>query len=241
VISFVIPAHNEEELLARTLAALDASVLALGEAYEVIVVDDSSTDRTPQIAAEHGAAVVHVACRQIAGARNAGGRAAKGELLFFVDADTMVTEPALRAAAGALRRGAIGGGACVRFDGDVPTYGFVLERLLRLVSPYVSLAPGCFLYCWRSAFDQAGGFDERVYWSEEVWFARRLRGMGRFVVLREWVITSGRKVRVHSALEMLGLGAWLAWRGSAALGERHHFWYGPRGANHPGVVSRPPA
>lgn len=241
MISFILPAHNEEELLGRSLAALQAAAATLGEPYEVIVVDDSSTDRTPQIAAEHGAAVVHVGCRQIAGARNAGGRAATGELLFFIDADTMVTEPALRAAVRALRGGAIGGGACVRFDGDVPTYGFVLERLLRLVTPYISLAPGCFLYCWRKAFEQAGGFDERVYWSEEVWFARRLRGMGRFVVLREWVITSARKVRAHSALEMLGLGALLAWRGRAALGERHQFWYGPRGASSEKMVSRRPA
>jgi glycosyltransferase involved in cell wall biosynthesis len=242
VISFVVPAHNEAELLGRTLIALDASALAFGEAYEVIVVDDSSTDRTPQIAAEHGAAVIHVGCRQIAGARNAGGRAAKGELLFFVDADTMVTEPALRAAVRVLRGGAIGGGACVRFDGDVPPYGSVLERVLRLVSPYVSLAPGCFMYCWRTAFESVGGFDERVYWSEEVWFARRLRGVGRFVVLREWVITSARKLRAHSALEMLGLGALLAWRGRASLGERHRFWYGPRGdASSAKAVSRPPA
>jgi glycosyltransferase involved in cell wall biosynthesis len=241
MLSFVVPAHNEEELLGRSLAALHAAAGALGEAYEVIVVDDSSTDRTPQIAAEHGAAVLQVGCRQIAGARNAGGRAANGELLFFVDADTMVTESALGAAIRALRRGAIGGGVCVRFDGDVPPYGKVLERVLGLVSPYISLAPGCFIYCWRNAFAAVGGFNEQVYWSEEVWFARRLAGLGRFVVLREWVITSGRKVRAHSALEMLGLGVLLAWRGTAALGERHRFWYGPRGANHPKIVSRPPA
>jgi glycosyltransferase involved in cell wall biosynthesis len=241
MISFVLPAHNEEELLGRSLAALHAAAGALGEAYEVIVVDDASTDRTPEIAKESGAAVIHVACRQIAATRNAGGRAAKGELLFFVDADTMITEQALAAAVRVLRGGAIGGGACVRFDGEVPTYGFVLERVLRLVSPYISLAPGCFIYCWRNAFATVGGFDEQVYWSEEVWFARQLARLGRFVVLREWVITSGRKVRAHSALEMLGLGALLAWRGRAALGERHRFWYGPRGANRPAVVSRPPA
>ena len=69
-----------------------------GEPYEVIVVVDASTDRTHEIALRHGARVVPVNFRQIAATRNAGGRSAVGELLFFVDADTVVTTLAVRAA-----------------------------------------------------------------------------------------------------------------------------------------------
>src|SRR3989442_1575013 len=94
VISFIIPAHNEEELIGRTLSALHQSARALGEPYEAIVANDSSTDRTGAIALEHGARVVAVNRRQIAATRNAGARAAIGDMFIFVDADTMVTKRA---------------------------------------------------------------------------------------------------------------------------------------------------
>ena len=50
VISFILPAHNEEALLGRTLSALHESARALGEPYEAIVANDASTDRTGEIA-----------------------------------------------------------------------------------------------------------------------------------------------------------------------------------------------
>src|SRR5688572_8616158 len=115
MISFVIPAHNEAELIGRTISAIHESARALGESYEVIVADDASTDATGSLAFEHGARVVTVSFRRIAATRNAGARAAIGEFLFFVDADTVVRMPALRSALRALRGGAVGGGAAVRF------------------------------------------------------------------------------------------------------------------------------
>src|SRR5262245_45216187 len=98
MISFIVPAHNEEALLGRTLSTLHNSVRALGEPYEIVVVDDASTDRTGEIAAEHDVRTISVSHRQIAATRNAGAAVATGDTLIFVDADTMITEPALRAA-----------------------------------------------------------------------------------------------------------------------------------------------
>src|SRR5207247_2333690 len=108
--------------------------------------------------------------RQIAATRNAGAAAAGGDILFFVDADTMVTEPAVRRAIRVLREGAVGGGAAVRFDGRLPLYAAALERLLPPVLRLLRLAPGCFLFCWREAYLAAGGFDESLYVTEEVGF-----------------------------------------------------------------------
>src|SRR5947208_9975043 len=127
MISFVIPAHNEAELLGRTLAALSASARTVGEPWEAIVVNDASTDRTAEIGVANGARVITVNHRQIAATRNAGAREAAGEVLFFVDADTVVTTGAVRAAVLALRRGAVGGGCLVRFDGPVPLYATILD------------------------------------------------------------------------------------------------------------------
>jgi glycosyltransferase involved in cell wall biosynthesis len=226
MISFIIPAHNEAELLGRTLSALHDSARSAGEPYEVLVVNDASTDRTGAIAQEHGAQVVEVDHRRIAATRNAGARVATGDLFFFVDADTMATAPVVRAAVRALRGGAVGGGCLVRFDGPVPLYAALLERVvLPVLLPLLRIAPGCFLYCTRRAYLAAGGFDETLLWSEEVAFARRLQRQGRFVLLRERAITSGRKLRAHTALSLLGVGVRLALRRPSGL----DYWYGPRG------------
>ena len=196
MISFVIPAHNEAALIDRTLSAVRESAQDAGEPYEVIVVDDASTDRTQGIALRHGARVVPVNFRQIGATQNAGGQLAVGELLFFVDADTVVTTLAVRAAVRALRGGAVGGGAAVRFDGLVPLYATFIERVvLPVLLPLLQIAPGCLLFCTRQAYLVAGGFNEAMAWAEEVAFARRLQRQGRFVILREAVVTSGRKAR----------------------------------------------
>src|SRR5687767_8100970 len=112
MISFIIPAYNEEALLARTLETLKESARSAldGLDHEIIVVDDASTDRTAQIAREAGARVITVEHRQIAATRNAGARSAQGDVFIFVDADTLVPASTLRAALEALRHGAIGGG-----------------------------------------------------------------------------------------------------------------------------------
>ena len=97
LISFVIPAWNEESVLGPTLEAVSVAARHLVEPSEVIVADDSSTARTAEIARQHGARVVTVQHRQISGTRNAGARVAQGDLLIFIDADTIVTPEAVRA------------------------------------------------------------------------------------------------------------------------------------------------
>jgi glycosyltransferase involved in cell wall biosynthesis len=195
------------------------------------VVDDASTDRTGAIALEHDARVVAIDRRQIAATRNAGARAATGDRYFFVDADTVVTKPVLRAAVRALRGGAVGGGCCVRFDeGRLPPYAMVVERVLPSIQQAVGMAAGCFVFCTRRAYLAAGGFDEAMDWGEEVAFGGRLKRQGRFVVLREYVITSARKLRAHTAMELLRVGARLALGGPQSRSEGLEYWYGERGA-----------
>src|SRR5262245_46069101 len=120
MISFVVPAHNEEHYLARTLAAIHTAARDVGEPYEVIVVNDASTDRTAAIAREHGARVLDVHNRHIAATRNAGAREARGDILFFVDADTQPNPSVVRAGLRALAQGAVGGGCVFQYDGWIP-------------------------------------------------------------------------------------------------------------------------
>src|SRR4051794_30907167 len=89
MISFIVPAHNEELELPATLDAIHDAVTDAGP-YEIIVVDDASTDATSEIASRVSAQVIQIDRRQIAAARNTGAKAARGEYLFFVDADTRI-------------------------------------------------------------------------------------------------------------------------------------------------------
>src|SRR6185436_17720194 len=133
MISFVVPAHNEARLITRTLDALAAAGRALGQPFEIVVVDDASTDDTASIASAGGARVVSVQCRQIAAARNAGARAASGDVLIFVDADTIAPVETVRAALAALATGAAGGGVDVYIDGRLPVYARILMPMFRVL------------------------------------------------------------------------------------------------------------
>lgn len=230
MISFIVPAYNEESLLGATLDALHAAGRAVGERYELVVADDASTDGTALVAQRHGALVVGVAHRQIAATRNSGARAANGELFIFVDADTIVNEAVVRSAVEALRNGAVGGGAAVGFDGSVPLYAKLLTPVLVRVFRAAGLATGCYLFCTRRAFEAVGGFDEAFFGAEEIVMSQALKRHGKFVVLRQAVTTSGRKLRTHSVREVLTLMVRLALRGPKAVKQRQgmELWYAER-------------
>src|SRR5258705_11064350 len=120
--SFIIPAHNEEAWVGRCLSAIRSALESVGTAHEIIVVDDGSTDATASIARQHGARVVRVEHRHIAATRNAGAREARGEVLFFVDADTLVNSGVIQSALHNIREGAVGGGGVPRFEGGLPLW-----------------------------------------------------------------------------------------------------------------------
>ena len=230
MISFIIPAYNEERLIGRTLAAIQSAARELDLRYELIVVDDGSTDGTVAAALANGARVVTVRFRQISRARNAGARAAVGDTLIFVDADTIVPAATVRAALEALARGAVGGGAAVEFDGGLPLWATVVAAAIAGVMRAARLAAGCFVFCSRAAFDASGGFPEHIYAGEELFFSRALSRQGRFVILRESVVTSARKVRTHDWSDMLRLCGGFMRRGTGMLRSRDRLalWYDGR-------------
>src|SRR6266545_581933 len=204
MISFIVPAHNEEFELSSTLAAIQAASSNAAQPYEIIVVDDASTDATPEIAAQVGAKVVPINRRQIAAARNAGARAAQGEYLFFVDADTRINRAHVIDAIAAVDAGYAGGSARAALDGLMPLWGRIFLRAFCTLYFGLNLGAGAFLFTTRRNFQATGGFDEQYFAGEEVYFSLALRKLGRFKVLREPVLTSGRKLRMYSAKEILG-------------------------------------
>jgi glycosyltransferase involved in cell wall biosynthesis len=230
MISFIVPAHNEEAWVGRCVSAIRNGAESLGESHEIIVVDDASSDATASIARQQGAQVVRVEHRQIAATRNAGAQQAHGDILFFVDADTLTNAPAIQSALRTVRAGAIGGGCVPRFEGWLPWWFRLIEPFIGPAVRLVRFLPsGTFLFCTRTAFQTANGFDENYYAAEEVVFVAALKRQGKFVILAETVVTSGRKMRAHSFLTLARLTARLVFLGSRGVRSRRglEYWYEP--------------
>ena len=213
MISFIVPAHNEELWLGKCLGSIRTAMATLAEPYEVIVVDDASTDATPRIAEQMGARTIRVEHRKISAVRNSGARVASGEVFIFMDADTQVNEPAVRAALSVLRSGAAGGACVFEFDGKAPLWGRIIHRCAVTMGRLIRLAGGCFVFCTRQAYAAAGGFSEELYAGEDIAFARALKKVGRFVIPRPAVLSSGRKLSVAGPWEVILLLGRIALRG----------------------------
>jgi glycosyltransferase involved in cell wall biosynthesis len=225
MISFIVPAHNEEAWVGRCVSAIRNGAESLGEPHEIIVVDDASTDATASIARQQGAQVIRVEHRQIAATRNAGARQAHGEILFFVDADTLVNATTIQSALRSVRDGAVGGGCMPQFEGRLPWWWRLTWSVGEPICRWLHFLPsGACLFSARNAFQTAGGFDENYYATEELVFIAALKRLGRFVILTEKVVTSGRKFRVHSMLAFIRLCTRLALRGSRSR-EGLDYWY----------------
>ena len=196
--SVIIPAYNEECYLPYTLSSLLKAMEEVKYKGELIVVDNNSTDRTPNIAEDYGAKLLFEEKNQISRARNTGAKEAKGRFFIFLDADTTVSADLLNQALLNLERGdCCGGGAFMVYDG---LSGINLGSLFNYVMKRLRLAAGCFIYCLNAAFKDTGGFSENLYASEEIWFSLRLKKWGKKrekpfkVITNHHVITSNRKL-----------------------------------------------
>lgn len=204
LISFVIPARNEELLLAATIHSIAKAVCDCGVTSEVIVADDASTDATAQIAADCGTSVVPVELHNIGAVRNAGAAVARGKILFFLDADTLLPSATLQAVLNAVEAGAVGGGAAVEFDENITWFQRQLSHIfLAYWQWYGGWAAGCSIYVLRDVFEEIGGFDVQHFAAEERYLSEAIRGKGMFLIVKEPVITSARKLRIYSTWQLL--------------------------------------
>jgi glycosyltransferase involved in cell wall biosynthesis len=207
--SVIVPAYNEQQLLPRTLAHLKKAMESQKLRGEIIVVDNNSTDRTAEIAQEQGAQLTFEPFRQISRARNAGARLAKGRYLIFLDADTLLSKELLKTALDNLENGKhCGGGTLIHFDTPLPFLAGKLVLLWNWLSKAQSLAAGSFVYCLNEGFLAIGGFSEKIYASEEIFFSRQLTAWGKandllFTIIVEYpVITSSRKFHWFSSVQI---------------------------------------
>jgi glycosyltransferase involved in cell wall biosynthesis len=196
--SVLIPARNEENFLPRCLDSIKAAAIPFPDQVEIIVALNRCTDRTEEIALKQGAKVVHEDGRNLARIRNAAAKAAAGEIIVTIDADSRMTGNMLVEIDRLLRTGKyIGGGVTIRPERW--SLGiFVTVLLLAVLLSWRRVSGGLF-WCLRKDFEAIGGFNENLVSLEDLDFAKRLKAYGkrhgkRFTTIKKaQIVTSCRK------------------------------------------------
>lgn len=219
MISFVVPAYNEEAKLPRSLAAIQAEIARSGCKAEIIVVDNASTDRTAEVASGFaGVTVVHEPEKGLVQARRCGFAAASGTLIANVDADTIITDGWIERVIAEFARDP----RLVALSGpyiyyDVPSstraavrafymLGFGFYLLNRFVLKIGSMMQGGNFVVRRTALEAIGGFNpEFSFYGEDTDLARRLHAIGAVkFTFKLPALSSGRRF-IGEGLFRIGL------------------------------------
>lgn len=186
-LSLIVPTLDEEDEIGPTLAR---AAVALGPDAELLVVDGGSRDRTRELAADRARVLVTGACRGLQLDR--GARAARGDILVFLHADTWLSPGAGDAIRAAVAGGAVAG--CCRFAVRARGRRYRwLERGIAWRTRRFGAATGDQgLFATREAYEAAGGFGPYPLF-EDVRLVRALRRVGPFAPIDAVAATSARR------------------------------------------------
>ncbi len=184
-ISVIIPCLNERKTIAEVVTSVTRELTASRFSFEVLVMDNGSSDGSDAVAEELGAKVIRSPARTVAGVRNSGAALAKGRLYVFIDADVVVTSQwgrTLREMYGALldANDAITGSHCL----VPPDMRPLLGAWYRAISENFRnsyLGTGHMIMS-ATVFETVGGFDETLVTGEDYDFCVRARQQGIRIV-----------------------------------------------------------
>ncbi len=198
-ISVIVPILNEATIIRSALRALQ---LLRQAGHEVIVADGGSSDDGPALAADLADGVIHCAAGR-ARQMNAGARAASGDILLFLHADTMLPPTVDRIIITALDRSPrCWGRFDVRLAGRQRPLRLV-EAMMNLRSRLGGIATGDqAIFVRRSAFEKIGGFPA-IDLMEDIALSKRLKRLSPPLCLRQQVITSSRRWEQNGILNTI--------------------------------------
>ena len=211
-VSIIITTKNEEKRIEHCLKSVKAQTY---RDYELIVTDSCSKDDTARIARRYADKVI-VRKANIAGGRNMGARAARGEILVFIDADTIMIPETIEKMAEAFDDRKVVGATCPTLPLTVdPRYVsiYMMYNHFARVSIRMRRAQIAGLFCAyrKDAYDREGGFDESVGILEDFHLSARMAKLGRIKFVEDTlVLTSHRRFAKWGIKAPVNyMGAWL--------------------------------
>lgn len=200
--SVIIPTLNEEESLGICFRSLMKQTY---REFEVIIVDGGSHDSTIDMAERNGFDILEVEKTRphdVSAAKNEGARHAKGDALFFLDADTAMEPNCLKALVEEYREFEVAGVACrvLPFDGNgLERAMYQVNNALAKAANRVGIHELSYFSCHsyrKGSFEKAGGFREDLFACEDLDLSLRLRRLGRYIVTPKTTLwTSPRRLR----------------------------------------------
>ncbi|HHT9129652.1 MAG TPA: glycosyltransferase family 2 protein [Candidatus Brocadiaceae bacterium] len=201
LVSVVIPAYNEEQYLTRSLQSM---VNQEFQNFELIVVNNNSTDKTAEIAERFGAKVIFESQRGVGYARQAGFLEAKGEIIATTDADTILPQNWLSRIVNEFEKDeklVAFGGLYTLYSGT-RTARFTISRFIRPAWTLDRIfsrgwgLPGVNFSVRKEAFLKVGGFKSELSLGEDAEISRRLKKVGKVLLDPHFLVqTSGRRYR----------------------------------------------
>jgi rSAM/selenodomain-associated transferase 2 len=191
VISIIIPTLNEEGQIGKLITFLQCDSSSLIK--EIIVVDAHSSDRTIEVAAKLGATVLKCKRRCRSKQLNLGAKQARGEILYFLHADTYPPTGFAEKIVNAIQQGYSFG--CFRLRFDWKHWFLVTNSWFTRFRMRIFRFGDQSLFVTKRAFHQAGGYNEHFRLFEDHEIVGRLYKEGIFTLLPDTVITSARKYR----------------------------------------------
>lgn len=189
MISIIIPAYNEEENIGRLIDFL--SKHSMGDQSEIIIVDGGSTDETVRVAESYGARVLTSPQKGRAQQMNFGAKKARGEVLYFLHADTLPPSTFIADIKEKMNQGFDCGCFRLSFDNHNP--------VLRFYAWFTRFNIDAFrfgdqsLFVKKALFCQINGFNEKLLVMEDHEIVTRLKNHAQFGIINKAVVTSARK------------------------------------------------
>ncbi len=185
-LSVIIPTLNEEHYLPRLLESLKKQTYT---DFEIIVSDGNSHDQTASIARTYDCRVISQSQRSPAAQRNAGAHAARGTLLLFLDADTILPDTFIEKAMTEYFRKHLDVASFLYIlDSPKPIYRLATAYtfiFVTLISHFYPITIGAGMMTTRSWFKKSGGFDELLFLGEDNDFVRKIvRQKGKYGFIR---------------------------------------------------------
>lgn len=204
-VSVVIPAFNEEKYIGDTLFSLLKSEQATDINYEVILVDNNSTDKTQQVAQKFkdgmDLRIIKETTQGRGAARARGFEEAKGDIILSADADTIFYKGWVEKLTNAIKEDVVAVTTSCKIVDLTPVNNTIFDFIQPILMILYTI---CFGHFWlsgfsfgilKSVYQKSGGFDTNLQGQEDIDLSFRVAKLGKIKFINKPVIFSGRRFK----------------------------------------------